>query len=274
MATPLDPLPPDLQRDLDFAIEAVRQASTRALGVRSSGRWEGESLADMGDQVCDAFLQGLIAGRYPEDGVLSEETVDTPDRLRKSRVWIVDPLDGTREFGAGRHDWAVHVGLVVDGRCRVGAVALPAQGQILWGVADESHRTQGWEGRPAQSTARHTHLRMAVSRSHTPPWVEALAADLDAQLVRAGSVGNKVAMLLAGEADFYVHKTGLKEWDTCAPECIALAADWAVSRLDGSRQVYNQADPRNDQVLVCRQADQARILEALVRCGVVGDPAH
>jgi 3'(2'), 5'-bisphosphate nucleotidase len=266
------PLEDALQRDLQFALFAAQRTGERALQIRQSGRWDGSQLADIGDQACDAYLQGLIAGRYPEDGLLSEETADTPDRLTKSRVWIVDPLDGTREYMAGREDWAVHVGLVVDGRCRLGAVALPSQGKTLWGVAEPGFEAFGQVEPGDLHPIRRTtpgKLLLAASRSHTPPWIDALTRELDAELVQAGSVGNKVGMLLDGTADLYAHKTGLKEWDTCAPECLARAAGWSVSRLDGTPQVYNQADPRNDQMLVCRPADQGRILQALATCGAL-----
>ncbi|MBL4769715.1 MAG: 3'(2'),5'-bisphosphate nucleotidase CysQ [Planctomycetes bacterium] len=259
-----------LARDLEFAKLAAHQAGQRALQIRKSGRWRDRTLADVGDQACDAYLQGLILGRYPEDGLLSEETADTPARLDKRRVWIVDPLDGTKEYQSDREDWAVHVALTVGGLCSLGAVALPSQGITLWGVAAPGFESAGMDGPgeilPGNSPGGKK-LRLAVSRSHTPPWVEALASELDAELVPAGSVGNKVGLLLRGEADFYVHKTGLKEWDTCAPECIALAQGWFVSRLDGSSQTYNQTNPYNDQMLVCRPVDKDRILRALIACG-------
>ncbi len=261
-----------LDQDLEFAILAAQLAGERALQIRESGRWQDRTLADVGDQACDAYLQGLILGRYPKDGLLSEETKDTPDRLDKQRVWIVDPLDGTKEFQAGRDDWAVHVALTVGGQCCLGAVALPSQGQTLWGVATEGFRTSGIVGPhdplPGNSEGPKK-LRLAVSRSHTPAWVERLAKELDAELVPAGSVGNKVGLLFRDQADLYVHKTGLKEWDTCAPECVALALGWTVSRLDGSPQPYNLANPYNDEMLVCRPADRERVLLALTACGAL-----
>ncbi|MEZ6005851.1 MAG: 3'(2'),5'-bisphosphate nucleotidase CysQ [Planctomycetota bacterium] len=262
MTSPADPL----RVDLEFAIAAARWAGRRALRLARSGRWQAETLGDVGDQACDALLQGLITGRYEEDGLLSEETKDTAERLAKSRVWIVDPLDGTKEYRSGRADWAVHVGLVVDGACHLGAVALPAQDRLIWGVCAPGQAAAGVEGQGsllAGDEPRTGPLRLAVSRSHTPPWVERLAETLGAELVPCGSVGNKVSLLLDGQADAYVHREGLKEWDTCAPECIARALDWHVSRLDGSTQRYNQRDVHNNEFLVCRPADRDRLLGAL-----------
>ncbi len=262
----------NLDQDLAFAILAAQQAGERALGIRESGRWQERTLADVGDQACDAYLQGLILGRYPIDGLLSEETADTPARLGKDRVWIVDPLDGTKEYQAGRDDWAVHVALTVEGQCCLGAVSLPSQGRTLWGVSTPGFQASGiiGPGEPLSGTSVGPRkIRLAVSRSHTPAWVERLAEALDAELVPAGSVGNKVGLLCMDQADVYVHKTGLKEWDTCAPECVALALGWTVSRLDGSRQKYNQSNPYNDEMLVCRPADRERILKAVAACGAL-----
>ena len=254
---------------------AARAAGARALALKASGRWAAETLGDVVDQACDALLQGLIAGRYSDDAILSEETQDSPARLDRQRVWIVDPLDGTKEFRAGRPDWAIHIALTLHGRCALGVVALPARGQLLWGLIPPAHSarpgtttdvyagSEGMGGWAPGALASQSPLRIAVSRSHTPPWVAQLARELEAELVPAGSVGHKVGMLLRGEADLYAHKVGLKEWDTCAPETVARAMGWHVSRLDGTPQTYNQADPRNGELLVCRAQDRARVLQAL-----------
>ena len=265
----------DLRADLEFAILAARIAGERVLALRASGRWKDDMLADVGDQAADGFLQGLVRGRYANDGILSEETADTRDRLAKERVWIIDPLDGTREFSQLREDWAVHVALTIGGRCALGAVALPARKRNLWGVcAPASYGIEG-EAAKEHELARgdsrpHEPTRIAVSRSHTPSWMARFASELGATQVFSGSVGNKVAMLLLGEADVYVHRKGLKEWDTCAPECVARALGWSVCRLDGSEQRYNEPDPRNEQMVVCRPSQRERVLAALRTSGAVG----
>ena len=263
-----------IERDLRLAIRAARAAGERALGLRESGRWEGSTLGDVADQACDGYLQGLLTGRHPEDGLLSEETADTPERLALERVWIVDPLDGTREYGQGRDDWAVHVALTCKGRCALGAVALPSQGRVLWGVSVPGEERAGLDG--AGELVRGDspvpeRPRVAVSRSHTPAWVERFVEGFGAEPVPAGSVGNKVCMLLTGQADLYVHNRGLKEWDTCAPETVARALGWRVCKLRGEEHVYNRPDPHNHELVICRPAVAERVVEVLASCGALGD---
>lgn len=269
-----------LENELAFARRIAREAGERVLGLRESGRWDEPTIVgDVGDQAADAYLQGSIRAAYPDDGILSEETADDPSRTKKSRVWIVDPLDGTKEFRTGRVDWAVHVALVIDGKPALGVVALPSLGLTLWGICVEGEPARhGFDGVPEDSTSTLLMgdsstpgaMRLVCSRSHTPEWMQDFANALgEHELVPVGSVGYKASRLLLGEADAYVHKTGVKEWDTCAPECVALALGWHVSRLNGDRQVYNQANPRNDELLICRPADAERIVAALRESGVI-----
>ncbi|MFT6364483.1 MAG: 3'(2'), 5'-bisphosphate nucleotidase, partial [Planctomycetota bacterium] len=136
----------DIERDLAFAIEIARAAGDRVLGLRNTGRWEGKMLEDVGDQAADGYLQGAIQGRHPNDGILSEETVDTVERLSKRRTWIIDPLDGTKEYGQLRDDWGVHVALSFDNKCAIGVVYLPTQDMLIWGVALEGRERAGIEG--------------------------------------------------------------------------------------------------------------------------------
>jgi 3'(2'), 5'-bisphosphate nucleotidase len=170
----------------------------------------------------------------------------------------------------------VHVALAVDGVCALGAVALPSQGRVFYGVAQGGSERAGVEGEGAPElmggdTPAAAAPRIAVSRSHTPEWVERFADAMDGTLAPAGSAGNKVAMLLSGEADVYVHKIGLKEWDTCAPETIARSLGWHVCRLDGTPHVYNRPDPRNHELVVCRPAVKDRVLAALSEAGALED---
>lgn len=265
-----------IERDLAFAIEAAKEAGARGLAIRAEERWEGKTLGDVCDQACDGYLHGFLTGRYPDDGILSEETIDTPERLAKSRVWIVDPLDGTKEYAQLREDWAVHVALAVDGACSLGAVALPSLGRIYYGVAQAGSLKSGVVGSGEHAIVQGDSPasdapRIAVSRSHTPEWVDRFASSMGGTLAPAGSAGNKVAMLLAGDADMYVHKIGLKEWDTCAPETIALSAGWHVCRLDGTPHVYNQRDPKNHELVVCRPSVTERVLSALREAGALED---
>jgi 3'(2'), 5'-bisphosphate nucleotidase len=262
-----------VERDLNFAITAAGEAGKRLEGLRRSGRWEGEVLGDVGDQAADGYLQGLLQGRYSDDGILSEETASDDARLTKSRVWIVDPLDGTKEYGQLREDWAVHVGLAIDGACALGAVALPATGEVLYGVALEGRERAGATGDSPRELVRGDSEGsdppiVAVSRSHTPDWVEAFTRKLGGEMRPFGSVGFKVSRILHGEADIYVHQKGLKEWDTCAPETVARALGFRVSTLSGEAHRYNQKSPRNDELVVCRPSWSDKVLGTLRALGL------
>ena len=263
-----------LERDLRFAIDSAHQAGQRVLKLRETGRWEGKVKADIGDQAADGLLQGLIQGRYPDDGILSEETVDSPERLTKHRSWIVDPLDGTKEYSQDREDWAVHVALTLGGQCSVGAVALPSLGSVLWGVLDGDTKRYGLEGGSSKLAKGDSEgpaaPRVVLSRSHTPKWMDTFCDQIGAgERLPTGSVGFKVSRLLRSEADIYVHKIGLKEWDTCAPETVARALGWTVCKLRGEDHVYNQADPVNHELVICRPAWRDRVLAALATCGAL-----
>ena len=263
----------DIQRDLDFAIEAARIAGERVMALRASGRWQGNMLADIGDQAADGWLQGLIRGRYPNDGLLSEETADSRERLSRRRCWIVDPLDGTREFSEMREDWGVHVALALDGLCVVGVVALPSCGRLLWGVALEGQQRAGITGGGtllSGDTLGPVPPRVVVSRSHTPDWVGRFCQHIGAEApFPCGSAGYKTARIAMGEADIYVHKIGLKEWDTCAPETVARALGWTVCKLRGEEHRYNQPNPKNHELVVCRPAWKERVLTALAQSGAL-----
>lgn len=269
--------PDQIERDLTFAVRAAQEAGRRLLELRECGRWEDRTLGDVGDQAADGYLQGLLLGRYPEDGVLSEETADSPDRLGKARTWIVDPLDGTVEYRTLRHDWAVHVALTLAGRPALAAVALPAEDRVLWGVSLPGHERAGLQGAGSgdplvrgDGPGPDGGPRVVVSRSHTPEWVERFGESLGAQALDGwGSAGFKASRLLFGEADCYVHKIGLKEWDTCAPETVARALGWTVCRLRGEEYTYNQENPRNHELVICRPAWKERVLAALADSGAL-----
>ncbi len=265
----------DWERDVAFAVEIAEAAGERVLGLRASERWkEPGMLADIGDQAADGFIQGSLRARLPDDGILSEETADSARRLGIERVWIVDPLDGTREYSQLREDWAVHVALTLRGRCVLGVLALPARKRTIWGICADGMKAYGLRGEGALTTGvspTPARPRIVMSRSHTPNWMPRFAEILGADLVRSGSVGNKVGMLLLGEADVYAHRKGLNEWDTCAPECVARALGWSVSNLRGVEMKYNQPDPRLDEFMVCKPAMREVVLAALRESGAVKD---
>jgi 3'(2'), 5'-bisphosphate nucleotidase len=201
----------------------------------------------------DLLLAGLAERIRAGDAVLSEEAKDDPVRLERARVWIVDPLDGTREFSEPpRRDWAVHVALTVGGRPVAGAVALPALGEVL-ATAPAAAPPPPMPGRP----------RVIVSRSRPPAAATWLAEQLDAELVEMGSAGAKAMAVLRGEADVYAHSGGQYEWDSCAPVAVALAAGLHASRIDGTPLTYNNPDPYLPDLLICRSELAGPALEAL-----------
>ena len=217
-----------------------------------------------GDQQSHEFITAELARRRPGDSVLSEEGADDRARLSASRVWIVDPLDGTREFGEpGRTDWAVHVALWEDGALTAGAVALPAQATVLatGGLATGGLATASPlpDPGPAPASPGDGTLRLVVSRTRPPELAQRLAAAVGAELVPLGSAGAKAAEVIRGSADAYVHSGGQYEWDSAAPVAVALAAGLHASRIDGSALVYNQDPPSVPDILICR-ADLADVL--------------
>jgi 3'(2'), 5'-bisphosphate nucleotidase len=231
---------------LDDAALAAHLAETAGrilLTVRDSGLFTGKALGKAGDQVANQFLVHALAEQRPNDGLLSEESKDTPDRLGKSRVWIIDPLDGTREYGEGRSDWAVHVALAIDGAPVVGAVALPGLDGGIVLATDRAGPLPDAAARP----------RLAVSRTRPAAEALAVAESLGAELIPMGSAGAKAMAVVRGEVDIYLHSGGQYEWDSAAPAAVALAHGLHASRIDGAPLVYNQRDVAMPDLLICRK---------------------
>jgi 3'(2'), 5'-bisphosphate nucleotidase len=224
--------------------------------VRTQGL-EGKALKDAGDQAAHDLLVRLLAEHRPDDAVLSEEGKDDKARLAAKRVWIVDPLDGTREFSEPpREDWAVHVALWQGGDLVAGAVAQPG--------LEKTFNTGEPPVVPPRSSDR---PRIAVSRTRPPEFVKALAEEIDAELVPMGSAGVKVMSVVRDVADAYVHAGGQYQWDNAAPVAVAKAAGLHCSRVDGSPLVYNEADTSLPDLLVCRPELAEQILDFVRRHG-------
>jgi 3'(2'), 5'-bisphosphate nucleotidase len=235
--------PPDAAASDDHVLAAwlAETAGRRLLEVRGEGL-EGRELKDAGDRAAHDLLMSLLAEHRPGDAVLSEEGKDDKARLDVERVWIVDPLDGTREFSeVPRDDWAVHVALWEKGDLTAGAVAQPALGETFT------------TGAPPEVPPRTSERpRIAVSRSRPPEFVHALAEELDAELVAMGSAGVKVISVARDVTDAYVHSGGQYEWDSAAPVAVARAAGLFTSRIDGTPLQYNQDDVYLPDLIVCR----------------------
>ena len=250
-----------------LAHDLADQAGQLLLELRAAGG-DADSLRREGDCQSHEFIAAQLAAARPGDAVLSEEGRDDPARLSADRVWIVDPLDGTREFGEpGRSDWAVHVALWERGELTAGAVALPAQARILsTAVLAQDAMAQpgaGPGGPPESAAGADGELRFVVSRTRPPEFVQRLAGKVSARLLPLGSAGAKAAAVIGGDADAYVHSGGQYEWDSAAPVAVARAAGLHTSRIDGSKLVYNQAVPSVPDILICRAALAGMLLEAI-----------
>jgi 3'(2'), 5'-bisphosphate nucleotidase len=248
-----------MRNDAELAAHLARVAGELLLSVRGSGVLSLKALGKAGDDTANQFLMAALREQRPNDGMLCEEEKDNPDRLGKSRVWIVDPVDGTREYGEERADWAVHVALSVDGVARIGAVALPGANGGK-GLVLRSDEPRIVPPAPAQ-------LRMVVSRTRPAKEAVAVAQRLGAELVPMGSAGAKAMAIVLGQADIYLHSGGQYEWDSCAPVAVASAAGLHCSRIDGTALVYNRQDTYMPDLLICRREHAARVLEEVAKIG-------
>jgi 3'(2'), 5'-bisphosphate nucleotidase len=234
--------------DNELAADIAREAGELLVQLQAR-----KATKDEGDRLSNDLILARLAAARPDDAILSEESKDSPERLERERVWIIDPLDGTREWGEGRADWAVHVALAFNGIPKVATVALPGQSYLL----------STGEPPPAPTPSPGP-VRLLVSRTRPPKIAEYLAHVLDAELVPLGSAGAKAMAVVLGDADVYAHSGGQYEWDSAAPVGVATAAGCHCSRLDGAPLVYNQPDPYLPDLLVCR-ADLAETVLKAVR---------
>ena len=241
--------------DAELATHLAEVAGRLLLTVRDSGVLSLKTLGKAGDATANQFLVHALREQRPDDGLLSEEEKDNAARLAKSRVWIVDPVDGTREYGEARADWAVHVALAVDGVAEIGAVALPGAGVVL-------RSDQPGIVPPAPET-----LRMVVSRTRPAAEAVAVAEQLGADLLPMGSAGAKAMAVVRGEADIYLHSGGQYEWDSCAPVAVARAHGLHCSRIDGSPLIYNQQDTYMPDLLICRMEHAQRVIALTAALG-------
>ena len=246
--------------DAELAVQLAEAAGRILVAVRASGLLGAAALGKAGDQTANQFLCHAIRAQRPDDGLLSEEGKDDPARLGQDRVWIIDPVDGTREYGEDRADWAVHVGLAVGGEATVGAVALP--GLDLDGTGSGIVLRSD---RPRPLPPAPDRLRLVVSRTRPAAEAVAVAQALDAELVPMGSAGAKAMAVILGQADVYLHSGGQYEWDSLAPVAVALAHGLHASRIDGSPLVYNQPDVYLPDLLICRKEHAADILAHVAR---------
>lgn len=239
--------------DVEVAVHLASAAGQILRQVRFSGAFSQKSLGKAGDKIANQFLVSALSELRPQDGLLSEEQKDSPERLQKHRVWIIDPVDGTREFGEDRPDWAVHVGLAVDGKPVVGAVALPGRHDSIVLSTEKQALPRSMPDIP----------RVLVSRTRPANEAVSLAESIGGQLVPMGSAGAKAMAVVLGDAEIYLHSGGQYEWDSCAPVAVAMAHGLHCSRIDGSPLIYNQPDPWMPDLLICRPEWSDRVLSVI-----------
>ena len=232
------------------------------MDLRRSGALTGKALGDAGDEIANVFLARALAAQCPAQAVLSEESPDDPSRLGQRAVWIVDPLDGTREYREGRRDFAVHVALSVDGEASAGAVALPALGATY----------STWQPPRSAPPLRGRRL-IVVSRSRPPRFAHRLAELLGGELRAMGSMGAKAMAVVRGDAAAYVHTGGHHEWDAAAPAVVARHFGLHVSHLDGTPLRFNRPDTVQRDLLVCRPELASEILAALSKVALHAPPS-
>ena len=245
------------ESDAQLAERLANAAGVILLDLRGQNGLEGRALGQAGDEAANALLCREIRAARPDDALLSEEEKDNRARCGQSRVWIVDPLDGTREYGEGRDDWAVHVALAIDGIATIGAVALPGLGVTLTSAS------------PLALQPANQPLRMLVSRTRPAAEAVYVAEQIGAEMLPMGSAGAKAMAVVRGEADIYLHTGGQYEWDNCAPVAVAQAAGLHVSRVDGSPIRYNNPDTYLPDLLICRK----ELAEEVLRFAAQYSPA-
>ncbi len=247
--------PSDAISSAEFAADLARGAGEVLLHVRAAiqpDEFGSTELKSRGDRAAQHYLNDRLRRERIGDAILSEEAPDSIERLTAHRVWIIDPLDGTREFSEGRHDWAVHIALWEDDELVAGAVALPALGEVYSSA-----------GEPRMRAPTAGRMRLAVSRSRPPAIVDHLADVLDLELIAMGSAGFKAMAVVRGDADAYLHAGGQFEWDSAAPVAVARHAGLVTSRIDGRPLRYNRPDPYLPDLLVCIPAVADQLLSAI-----------
>ncbi|MBU7580277.1 MAG: 3'(2'),5'-bisphosphate nucleotidase CysQ [Porphyrobacter sp.] len=254
---------PDLT-DLDDAALAARlaeEAGRLLLHVQKNSGLSGKALGEAGDAAANRFLCDALRTARPDDGLLSEEERDNPDRLNKARVWIIDPVDGTREYSEGRSDWAVHVALAINGVASIGAVALPG---LEGGIVLRSDQPQPLPSMPQRP-------RFVVSRTRPPREAQAVAEAMGGEIIAMGSAGAKAMAIARGKAEVYLHSGGQYEWDSCAPVAVAAAFGLHCSRIDGAPLIYNNLQTFMPDLLICRKELAKSATSAVKRLAIAPD---
>jgi 3'(2'), 5'-bisphosphate nucleotidase len=250
------------ETDAALAARIARGAGELLRSLRASGEHANHALGDAGDERANTFLLRELAEARPNDAVLSEESIDDLARLNAERVWIIDPLDGTREYREGRDDWAVHVALVEKHAVIAAAVAIPSRDEVF--ASNASPATTPMSAQNVFNAALIAKKKIVISRSRPPAFAQRVAHALDAETAQVGSAGAKAMMVVRGDAIAYVHEGGMNEWDAAAPVGVALAYGLHVSTLRGEAIRFNQRDVvLREGLIICAKEVAAKILAVL-----------
>jgi len=281
MSTSVEITGGEFERELGLAVELARRAGEAALAfygkpLRVDHKDEFDEPVTQADRTVNELIVRALRESFPDDGILAEESVDTDRRIGRSRVWMIDPIDGTKGFIAGTGDFAVQIGLAVEGRACLGVLYAPATDVLYWAARGHG----AWVLRPtseAERAARTERLgvtgetvlarmRLAESRSHRSPRMESVVRALGVHAeVRSHSVGIKVGLLVEQQADLYIHLSPkTKQWDTCAPEAVLAEAGGRMTDLWGEPLQYNTPDVLNrNGILASNGATHAQVVERL-----------
>jgi 3'(2'), 5'-bisphosphate nucleotidase len=253
------------RRELDVALSLAREAGAVILDyydrpVRVEHKQEAETSytepVTAADRAANELIVSGLRKEFPDDGILAEESTDTERRLGKRRVWVIDPLDGTNDFIARLGDFAVQIGLSVEGRSVMGVVFMPLADVLYHAVEGGGAWVlrHGFEPEPARvsDTSDLKEMRLAASRSHRSPRMDRVFSALELrEEVRRGSVGVKIGLIAERQADLYIHLSPrTKQWDTCAPEIILREAGGKFTDLFGEPIRYNAPEVQNQNGLV------------------------
>lgn len=241
----------NLTEEADIAANIAREATKLLYKLQQSGEYSDKELGQKGDKIANDFILSQIRANFPRDAILSEEEADDLTRLKHERVWIIDPLDGTSQYKRLGDDWAVHIGLAVNGKAEMGIVGIHKWGRMF----SSSHKLKIPAPKPK--------IRVLTSLSRNVPVAEPLVNALDGVIIRMASAGVKVCAIIKGIGDVYVHQGDQCEWDNCAPVAVAQAAGLHVSDFENNPIVYNKETPLVPNFVVCRKELADKVLGAL-----------
>lgn len=249
--------------ELRVAIELAREAGAAILehyegplNIEQKSYDDDSEPVTQADKIANELIVSRLARDFPDDGILAEESIDTQRRLHKSRVWMVDPLDGTSGFIAGNGDFAVQIGLVENGKCVVGIVFQPLTGVLYHAVLGSGSwmesRDSSLEQVHVSEKQTLSSMRLAASRSHRSPRMNKVVSQLGfREEIQRGSVGIKIGLLVERQCDVYIHLSPrTKQWDTCAPQLILTEAGGRLTDLFGEPLNYNVPEVQNRNGLV------------------------